>query len=404
MHHLLIYSADHDPRVPPFLNGALTAVPVKRFIDVGAQTNAPWFNAAERRYRFQGPLWFVSREQRIDLDFYPAADGFLASDRMLQVLETSVPQSIRALPVAMVDEDGRDNTARPMLFCQIMHRRIACDLDRIASNMAHHAVLDAGNSVETRDGRRVIVRAASVPLAMGLPDLLEAEDLPPPAMLASDDLISAAMQADLLGVRFISIADIAVVDFWPMEPGRYSLCHPHWVQHQKLDTWRRLNGPPQRAAFNDPRKPSDPAVAALVQSAIERINRTPQSSDWRLSAEQRYPDLEPHAFEAPMTFWMALRYSFEDAVEANDLTLTARILSDVRDWLSTGAAAKTADQDPYTAVVIGFLEGLLGVRGADAHLLAAFDHDELLDMKVFLSHGLFNGRRYASLMRQSAAR
>jgi hypothetical protein len=42
--------------------------------------------------------------------------------------------------------------------------------------------------------------------------------------------------------------------------------------------------------------------------------------------------------------------------------------------------------------------------GVEAHLLAAFDHDELLDMKVFLSHGMFNGRRYAALMRRSAAR
>jgi hypothetical protein len=405
MHHLLIYSADHDPRVPPFLRGALTAVPVKRYSDVGAHTNAAWYDAARKRYDFREPLSFIAHEERIDLDFYPVADGFLASQRLEAVLERLAPGSVRAMPVTMTDEAGKPNTARPMRFCQILPRHCVCDVDRLMKDVAHHPDLDGANHVEMRDGRMAVVRAITVPLLADLPGLVEASDLPHPAMLVSDAIATAFGEADLLGVRLVSVAEIAVVDFWPTGPGDYVLRPPQWVQQTKLATWLRLNGRPKRAKFTDHSQPSsDPAIAGLVQGALDQINRTPRSTDWRISAAERYPGLEPHDLETPFAFWMALRCVFEKAVKIDDAATTAQILCDVRDWLDMGATAEEAAHDPYTSVVIGFLEGLLEVRGADKHLVVVFEHDELLEMKVFLAHGLFNGRRYAALMRLSAAR
>jgi hypothetical protein len=57
-----------------------------------------------------------------------------------------------------------------------------------------------------------------------------------------------------------------------------------------------------------------------------------------------------------------------------------------------------------TDVIIGFVAGLLGVRGADGHVLEAFSHVELLDLKSILGARLFNGRRYAALITLSAKR
>jgi hypothetical protein len=405
MHHLLIYSADHDPRVPPFLRGALTAVPVKRYTDVGAHTNAPWYGPATKRYDFREPLYFIAREECIDLDFYPVADGFLASQRLEAVLERLAPGSVRAMPVTMTDESGKPNTARPMRFCQILARQSVCDVDHLLKDPAHHPDLDGVNHVEMRDGGNVVVRTSTVPLLAHLPELVEASDLPHPAMLVSDAIATAFGEADLLGVRLVSVAEIAVVDFWPTGPGDYVLRPPQWVQHTKLATWVQLNGRPARVKFTDHSQPSsDPAIAALVQGALDRINRTPRSTDWRTSAAKRYPGLEPHDLETPFAFWMALRAVFEKAVKIDDAATTAQILCDVRDWLNMGATAEEAAHDPYTSVVIGFLEGLLEVHGADRHLVAVFEHEELLEMKVFLAHGLFNRRRYAALMRLSAAR
>jgi hypothetical protein len=404
MHHLLIYAADHDPRVPPYLNGTLTPVPVRRSHDITLATLAPWWNATELRYDFDGPLQFVSRETQINLDFYPAADGFLASERFLALLDEQAAGTFRSVAVDLVDEAIRPNSARPMRFCQILARQPVVDHAALCSDKAHHPALDGASLIEERDGRTMVVRAMSVPLCSGLPALVEARDLPKPAMLVSDSLRLALRENDIVGARLIPTVEIAVVDFWPGAPGEYAERGPNWIERSRLGVWTEHNGAPIRARFiTEANHLADPEVARLLAAARERQERMPTSSDWRKRMAQRYPLLDADDL-TPMDVWIALRNLFERAVTNGDDAQTGMILSDAFDWLNLGATSADPQEDPYTAVVVGFLEGVLGVRGADGHLLEAFSHEELLNMKAILAAGLFNGRRYAALMTVSAKR
>ena len=85
-HSVLCYAGIADARFPPFLRGALSPVRAARFDTITADTLRPWWDADASRYRFDGPLFFVSREKRVDLDFYPVADGFLASAPLVAIL------------------------------------------------------------------------------------------------------------------------------------------------------------------------------------------------------------------------------------------------------------------------------------------------------------------------------
>jgi hypothetical protein len=405
MHHLLIYSADHDPRVPPSLGGNLTPVPVRRSQDITQATLAPWWNAAARRYDFNGPLQLVSREALVDLDFYPAADGFVASERLLALLDRQAAGSFRSTAIELIDEEGRPNSARPMQFCQILARQPVVDHAALGADPKHHPALDGANLVEERDGRLMIIRAMRVPLRPGLPALVEADDLPKPAMLVSERLRLAFREHDIVGARLIPAADIAVVDFWPDGPGAYAERAPNWIERSRLDVWTEYNGSPERARFiTQASRLADPEVARLLAGVRERQERTPEAPDWRERMAQRYPALAAYDLETAMQFWIKLRDLFERAVANGDEAQTGMILSDARDWLDMGATSTDPQDDPYTAVVIGFLEGLLGVRGADGHLLEAFSHEELLNMKSILGAGLSEGRRYAALMAFSAKR
>jgi hypothetical protein len=405
MHHLLIYAADHDPRVPPYLNGGLTPVPVRRSQDITQATLAPWWNATERRYDFDCSLQFVSGETQINLDFYPAADGFLASERLLTLLDQHAAGTFCSAAVDLVNEAGRPYSAKPMHFCQILARQPVANHAALGADTKHYPALDGANLIEERDGRTMIIRAMSVPFHSGLPALVEAHDLPKPAMLVSDSLRLAFHEHDIVGARLIPAADIAVVDFWPDGPGAYAERGPNWIERSRLPVWTEHNGLPVRAHFiTQASRLADPEVARLLAGVRERQERTPEASGWREKMALRYPAFAAYELETAMQLWIALRNLFEQSVADCQGAETGMILADARDWLDMGATSADPQDDPYTAVVIGFLEGLLDVRGADGHLLEAFSHWELLNMKSFLGAGLLNGRRYAALMTVSAKR
>lgn len=98
-YYILAYSADHDPRVPHFLKGTLTLEGVRKYTDVDLGMFRDSWVDRKSRYVLSEPLGFISRERAVDLDFYPALDGFIASDRMVSIINEDVDSSVYARPV-----------------------------------------------------------------------------------------------------------------------------------------------------------------------------------------------------------------------------------------------------------------------------------------------------------------
>lgn len=265
-YHILTYSADHDPRVPPFLKGRLAPTRLRRYTDLDHAPRDQHWSEAEARYIFDGPLWFTSREERIDLDFYPALDGFLASDRLINLLGQHVPEGLHVHPVEMVHESGRANAARKLSFCQIRDRRAACDLPCMDIDGALHPELAGPNRVRMLRGRTVLACALEIVLKPDLPHWFVATDIVPFCFLVDDGVRAELDAADPVGARFIDLRDVAIVDFMPMSSSGYTLQAPQWRLRTDLDIWRERNGMPIRDQFFDPSKP-DAEIAALIAEA-----------------------------------------------------------------------------------------------------------------------------------------
>jgi hypothetical protein len=265
-YHILTYSADHDRRVAPFLRGRLAPVQLRRYTDLDGEPRDNHWSEAEFRYVFDGPLWYTSRERRIDLDFYPIYDGFLASNRLIGLLERHIPSGLRVHPVEMVHEDGQSNSTRKMSFCQIRDRRPACDLSCMDIGGAIHPELAGPNRIQTLRGRTVVACAQSIVLQPNLPRWFEATDVIPFGFLVDDGVRTECEKADLVGLRFVDLREVVIVDFMPSASSGYSLQGPQWRLRDDLNTWREINGPPIRDQFFDPSKP-DPEIAALIANA-----------------------------------------------------------------------------------------------------------------------------------------
>lgn len=266
-YHILTYSADHDPRVPPFLKGRLAPVRLRRYTDLDHEPRDKHWNEVELRYAFDGLLSYTSREKLIDLDFYPNHDGFLASDRLIDLLQFHASDGLHIHPVEMVDENGRGNSVRTMSFCQIHDRQAACDLSCMDIDGAAHLELAGPNRIQVLRGRTVVTCALEIVLKPALPRWFEATDIVPFGFLVDDGVRAELEKADLAGIHFVDLRDVVIVDFMPMSSSGYSLRGPQWRLRADLDVWRKLNGPPVRDQFFDPSKP-DAEIAALMKAAL----------------------------------------------------------------------------------------------------------------------------------------
>lgn len=109
-------------------------------------------DAHASRYRFDGPLFFVCREKRVDLDFYPVAGGFLASAPLLAILTRLAPAGLVLTEVTMVEERGTPNAREVMTFRQAVDRRGVRDPARMDIGGARHPELDSPDRAERSHG------------------------------------------------------------------------------------------------------------------------------------------------------------------------------------------------------------------------------------------------------------
>lgn len=266
-HYILTYSADHDPRVSHFLRGTLTPERVKKYTDVDLGMFRDFWVDRELRYVLSEPLWFVSREHVVDLDFYPALDGFIASDRMVNIINDKSNRSVSALPVQMIDESGNGNSAREMNFCQPLRRLNVCDLDRMDIGGCLNEELDSANKLSGSGGREVVC-ALNIVLRDDVPPFVKAIDIAFQPIIVSGKLAQRIEDEDLQGVRLIDTNDISVVDIMPNGPGGYIRTSPHWQLRSDLETWRRSNGLPNRHSLLDPELVAlPPEIAAQIEAA-----------------------------------------------------------------------------------------------------------------------------------------
>lgn len=248
-HFICCYAADHDKRVPPFLQGALSPTSDIRYGQITRETLAPYWDEASFRYRFDAPLFFVSREKLVALDFYPTADGFLASPALVEILARLAPDAVRRIDVAMIDERGRSNSRHAMSFCQVIDRRAVCDVARMDIDGAYQPEIDGPNRIAQGPDGVSIVAALHVVLQPDLPDLVAPAEIPDILALSSSDVREACLEADIAGLRFVPVSEIMVVDFFPGGPGGFSKTRPQWRERRDLDVWPR---PVVRANMFDP--------------------------------------------------------------------------------------------------------------------------------------------------------
>lgn len=270
-HYILTYSADFDPRVPHFLKGALTPERVEKYTDVDVASLSEYWVRRDARYAFSGPVWFISRERKVDLDFYPVLDGFIASDRMIDIIGGCSNDVISVLPVQMVDEKGERNSARPMNFCQPLHRVAVCNLARMDINGRFHDELGSTNRL-SESGDSEVVCALDVVLKENLPCLVSAIDIASKPIVISGGLAQQLNLADLRGVRLVNTDDILVVDIMPNGPQGYISTSPHWRLRSDLDIWLKANGLPDRNSLFDPQATMlPPEIAAQIEAAKARL-------------------------------------------------------------------------------------------------------------------------------------
>lgn len=253
-HHVLAYGADHDPRVPHFLKGSITPVRVRSYMDVTNESLRPFWNEEAFAYEFGDRLFYVSRETRIDLDFYPAADGFLASSALVEAVAKIAPDALRLTDVEMLHESGKPNSAKRMHFCRARRVDRVCDLSRMDIDGAHHVSIDGPNRIDRIDGHQVIGCAVSVALRDGLPAFFATREIPRLTTMVSDAIRDVCLGGDFVGPHFIPVEDIVVVDFMSNGGGHYSTTSPGWRARRDLDLWLP---PVRRSEMFDPGSPEE---------------------------------------------------------------------------------------------------------------------------------------------------
>lgn len=238
-HYIMTYAADRDPRVPHYLEGSLSPVRVGRSDAIGAAALQPYWSAGSRRYEFVDDLYFISSETTVDLDYYPVADGYLASERMTEVLQPYAKGAVRCRPVRLVNEAGEPNSSKIMSFCQVVDVRDACDFAAMDIGGTVQTVLDSPNLVERRGPDTVVKVSAWISLKDDLPPIFMTREIQNQTVIVDDRVRDALEAADLLGLAFVPVEEIAVVDFTSNGEHGFSKASPHWIERSVLERWER---------------------------------------------------------------------------------------------------------------------------------------------------------------------
>jgi hypothetical protein len=215
----------------------LTPKQARNYEDISLETLQPYWNERLGRYDFPDDLFFVSREDDINLDFYPTADGFLASNALVDTLEKFGSGRFVFRSVAMTNEAGVPNSSKPMNFCQITEQDNACDYSEMDIDGSYHGEIDGPNKLD-RSGKFPVVSASiSIKLKEGLPELFSTKQIPKFTWVASERIKKDAEGKRLIGPFFISLNDIAVVDFAFDGPGGFSKTEPRWIEKSDFRRW-----------------------------------------------------------------------------------------------------------------------------------------------------------------------
>ena len=238
-HFVLTYGADKDKRLPHFLKGSLTPVKVKKYDQVTRDTLAPYWDEKKSIFKFKNDLFFISRERLVDVDFYPVADGFLASKALVDILLTFASNSVQLTDVEMLNEAGISNSKREMKFCQIIDVKKVCDLSRMDINGAYHKEIDGPNVVEDRNGIKVVTSAAYIILDKNIPNVTRSSDIPSLMALVSQDVRDACTEEGLRGPYFVPVDQVMVVDFMLGSGQSFSKTTPRWQERSVVELWGR---------------------------------------------------------------------------------------------------------------------------------------------------------------------
>lgn len=249
-HFILTYGADKDKRLPHFLKGSLTPVKVKKYDQVTRDTLAPYWDEKEGIFKFRSDLFFISREKAVDIDFYPVADGFLASKAFVDILLTFASSSIQSTNVEMINEAGVSNSQQEMKFCQIIDVKQVCDLERMDINGSYHKEIDGPNTVEERNGIKIVTSAEYIILDKNIPNVTRSIDIPSLMALVSQDVRDACTREGLRGPYFVPVSEVMVVDFMLGSGQTFSKVKPHWQERSVVELWGREV---RREHFFDPR-------------------------------------------------------------------------------------------------------------------------------------------------------
>lgn len=248
-YYLMIYSADRDPRVPSYLKGTLSPEKEAGYDDVDSETSHLYWSEESLRYEVPDRLCYVSSEETIDLDYYPVADGFLASERMIEILRSCPSAAVRFRNVDLVNEAGEPNSSNVMHFCQVVDVREACDFARMDIDGTLQPALESPNCVERQGYDTVIKVSAWVSLKDDLPPIFSTREIPNNTLLVDGQMRDRLQHGNLMGLAFIPVEEIAVVDFVSDGEHGFSKTSPHWIERSVLHRWEL---PVDRSKLFDP--------------------------------------------------------------------------------------------------------------------------------------------------------
>lgn len=248
-YYLMIYSADRDPRVPSCLKGTLSPEKEAGYDDEDRNTSHLHWSEECRKCEFPDRLYYVSPEETISLDYYPVADGFLASERMIAILRSCPGAAVLFRDVDLVNEAGEPNSSNVMHFCQVVDVREACDFARMDIDGILQPTLDSSNCVERQGSDTVIKVAAWVSLKDDLPPIFSTREIPNTTLLVNGQMRDRLQDGNLMGLAFIAVEEIAVVDFVSDAEHGFSKTSPHWIERSVLHRWEL---PVDRSKLFDP--------------------------------------------------------------------------------------------------------------------------------------------------------
>lgn len=236
-YHLMIYAADRDPRVPSYLKGTLSPEKAVAYETADSGALQSYWSEESRRYEFPDGLYYVSSEETVDLDYYPQADGFLASERMVEILRSFTGAAVRSRTVDLVNEAGEPNSSNVMYFCQVVDVREVCDFAHMDIDGALQPALDSPNCVERKGSDTVIKVSAWVSLKDDLPPIFSTREIPNNTLLVNDRMRDRLQDGNLTGLAFIPVEEIAVVDFFSHGEHGFSKTSPQWIERKVLHLW-----------------------------------------------------------------------------------------------------------------------------------------------------------------------